>query len=360
MDNRNWKALGRGVLIAIGVWLGLRYLLPVLLPFLLGLALAMLAEPGVRFFEKRLRLPRAAASGLGVGLGLLLMLGLLWIIGAAAYKEMTVLAKGLPGFFETVYGAVTQVRDWAMGLAERAPAGLSGSLTQWVGNLFTDSSALLEKAATGALGMVGNILDGLPGGALTVFTALISSFMISAQLPTIKKRLKAKTRPQWAERGRAMLQQVKTTVKGWFKAQIKLSGVTLLIVAAGYLILRVSHPLLMAAVTAVVDALPVFGTGTVLIPWCLWSLVKGETVRAVGLLALYVIVALTRSALEPKLVGHQLGINPLLTLLALYAGYRLWGVPGMILAPILTVTVKQLLPLANSAPGDYNGEKKEG
>ena len=185
-------------------------------------------------------------------------------------------------------------------------------------------------------------MGGIPGGALLIGTAVISSFMISAQLPSLKKRFQGKLQKQWLQKWGHTLLRVKEAVVGWLKAQVKLSGITLLIVGAGLLILRVSNPLFWAVVTALVDAVPMLGTGVVLIPWCLWSFLQGDSIRALGLLGLYVTAMLTRSALEPKLVGRQLGINPLLTLLALYAGYQIWGVAGMIFAPILAVTVKQL------------------
>ena len=98
----------------------------------------------------------------------------------------------------------------------------------------------------------------------------------------------------------------------------------------------------MALLTAVVDAVPLLGTGTVLVPWALVSFLSGEPVRAVGLLGGYVTALLTRSALEPKLLGRQLGLDPLAALVALYIGFRLWGFGGMILAPILTVTAREL------------------
>ena len=108
------------------------------------------------------------------------------------------------------------------------------------------------------------------------------------------------------------------------------------------LLLGVRQKLLMALVTALVDAVPLLGTGTILLPWTLVSLLSGEPVRAVGLLGIYVTALITRSALEPKLLGRQLGLDPLAALAALYIGYRIWGFGGMILAPILTVTAREL------------------
>ena len=94
---------------------------------------------------------------------------------------------------------------------------------------------------------------------------------------------------------------------------------------------------------AVVDAIPILGTGTVLVPWALVSLLQKESLKAIGLLCTYGAAAITRTVLEPKLVGRHLGLDPLTTLIALYAGYRFWGVLGLLLTPILASAAKSLL-----------------
>ena len=112
------------------------------------------------------------------------------------------------------------------------------------------------------------------------------------------------------------------------------------IVSLGFLLLNISHGLLWAALVALVDAVPLLGTGTVLLPWALVCFLQDQHFRAIGLLCIYGAAMLTRTVLEPKLVGKQLGLDPLLTLLALYLGYRFWGFAGMLLAPVLAAAVK--------------------
>ena len=92
------------------------------------------------------------------------------------------------------------------------------------------------------------------------------------------------------------------------------------------------------------DAFPILGTGTILLPWALVYFLQADSARAIGLVSLYVTVTLVRSALEPKLLGRHLGLDPLITLMVMYAGYKLWGISGMLLAPILAVIAIQILP----------------
>ena len=116
-----------------------------------------------------------------------------------------------------------------------------------------------------------------------------------------------------------------------------------MILFLGLVVLRIPYALPWAAGICLVDAFPILGTGTVLLPWGLVCLLQGDTARAIGLISLYVAVSLTRSMLEPKFLSRHLGLDPLVTLIALYAGFRLWGIGGMILAPILTVVTIQIV-----------------
>ena len=135
--------------------------------------------------------------------------------------------------------------------------------------------------------------------------------------------------------------RIKTALGGWVKAQLKLAGLCFGVVCGGFLLLGIPYAPVWAALTALVDAVPVLGTGTVLIPWSLVCLLQGQRVRALGLVAVYVVALIARSALEPRLVGKQLGLDPLVTLAALYTGFRIWGIPGMLLSPLLCVAVAE-------------------
>ena len=122
-------------------------------------------------------------------------------------------------------------------------------------------------------------------------------------------------------------------------------GLVFVLLTLGLWVLGVDFPLLFGALIALVDALPVFGSGTVLLPWALVALLQADKVRGIGLLLLYAALTLTRAALEPRVVGRQMGLHPLLTLMAFYLGYRLMGVAGMILLPIGAMVSKQLVDL---------------
>lgn len=336
------------ILSVVGVclfaWLGGKFLLPLCFPFLLGTGLALTAEPLVKLLCAKLRLPRGAAAGIGVTAAFLGLAMLVLLVLAFLVRELSVLAGVLPDLTDTARSGITLLQNWLMDMTGRMPQSVRPLLQQNVTTLFSGGTALLDKAFSYVLGLAGAILSHVPDSALSLGTGVISGFMISAKLPRIRKWITAHFPREKLRPLLQTLKRIKTAVGGWLIAQLRLAGVTLVILLLGLMILRIPYAPLWAVGISLVDAFPVLGTGTVLLPWALICYLQADRARAMGLAAIYVVISLTRSVLEPKLVGRQLGLDPLVTLFALYAGYKLWGLGGMIIAPLLAVTVAQLLP----------------
>lgn len=322
----------------LGAWLCLRYLLPIFLPFVLGLLLALTAEPAVQF-GLRLKLPRWAATGIGVSLTLVLLTTLTWLLGATIVKELGVLAGKLPDLQNTANGAVEKLRHFAENMVSRAPDGLKPLADRSVTQLFSSGNAFIEQATVRLPGAISALLGRIPDGALGIGTGILSGFMLSARLPELR-RLAAQKMPESIQtKLLPALKQAKDALFGWLKAQCKLSAITFGVVGVGLLFLRIPLAPLWAAVIAIVDAVPLLGTGTVLLPWALICLLQRQHLRAIGLLCTYGVAFLLRTVLEPRLVGRHLGLDPLLTLVFLYLGYRFWGVLGMLFAPMLAAAL---------------------
>lgn len=341
----------RMVLMLIGIfvvtWLILHFFMPLFLPFVLGWILAALAQPQILFLQHRLRCPRGVASAVTVSCALVLLAMIVMLIAGFGYREATVLVRRLPEVMETFSEKAQELQLWALSLAAQAPRGLAKPLERLVLELFASGSILLQKATGLVLSIAGRAVGGISGGAFLIGTAVISSYMISSQYPQLHRKI-AESRI-WREQIAPLGDKIRKALGSWLQAQFKLSGVTFGIVLGGFFLLRVEQPILWAAVTAIVDAVPMLGTGTVLVPMAVISLIWGDKVRGIGLIGLYVTALVIRSSLEPRLVGRQLGLNPLITLLALYVGFRIWGIGGMILAPILAVLAFQLTAVQDSS-----------
>lgn len=326
------------------LWLGIRYILPVALPFLLGTGIALAAEPLVGRLS--LRLPRGAAAGIGVCATILGILGLLFFLGAFAVKKMGSLAHALPDLGHTTQQGIALLQDWLIGVSEQAPEEMRPALQRTVLDFFGNGTLLMDQVTqripsivTSAVGAVGN-------GALGLGTGIVASFLISARLPRLRHAIAKRLPASWNEQLFPALRKIRVALASWCKAQLKLCAVTFFILTVGFVLLRIPYAPVWSAVVALIDAVPILGTGTVLIPWAIVCFLQKEGLRAITLLCLYGATAITRTVLEPRLVGKQLGLDPLTTLLALYVGYRFWGFLGLLLTPILASAAKSLF-----APG---------
>ena len=346
----NIRKLAKIFAAILGIYLIIQYLLPFILPFLLGAFLALAADPMVRFFSKRLRFPRGLAAILGVSMTFAILFMVFVVLCALLLRQLQVFTGILPNMEQTFRSGMDVLSRWLLGLANRAPEALQEPLTHNVENFFSNSSALLERATGYLLHLASGILSQLPNGAFAFGTGLISSFMISAKLPKIRHGLTARFPAEKVQPYLESLKSLKNALLGWLKAQVKLSGVTFGLLTAGLLLMGIPYGLLWAFLVALLDAFPILGTGAVLVPWSLISFLQGNNLQAFGLLGLYATVTVTRTVLEPKLVGAQLGLDPLVTLVCFYAGFRLWGILGMILAPMLAVTAVQLTSLKHEIP----------
>ncbi len=336
------ETVRRAALLAggfLGIWLFCRYLLPIFLPFLLGLLLALAAEPAVRTGTNLLRLPRWAATGLGVTLTLVLLLTLIGMLGAVMVKELSILAGRLPDLQTTAEATTQRLRLFLENAASHAPQGIRPLADRSIARLFSSGTELVEQATVRLPGAITGFISRVPDGALGIGTGILSGFMISSRLPQLKTALSQRLPEGLGTRIFPALKRSKTALFGWLKAQFKLMGITYCIVAVGLLLLGVPYGLLWAAAIALVDAVPLLGTGTVLVPWALVALVQRQHLRSVGLLCIYAASFFTRTVLEPRLVGRHLGLDPLVTLLFLYLGYRFWGLLGMLLAPMLVAAI---------------------
>ena len=351
-SRRIWRTGLIALGILAGAWAFAALLLPVLWPFLIGLAVSLLAEKPVRLLQTRARFPplagvwrvRADAVRAAVWRGVFPLPPALYG-GGGSGPAAAAAGRGLAP-------PVLRLKDRLLSLAEKLPDGLGKGLRAGVESFFQNGAGFGSKLYESLFSWASGVIGRLPDAVLFTVTAVLSSFMLSGELPAIRTWLQKLARPEWLEKLQRLGGHVRTTLGGWLRAQLKLMGITFLILNVGLLVLRVRYPLLAALVITVVDALPVFGTGTILIPWALVLFLRGQTKTGVGLVVLYGAAALSRQALEPRLVGKQVGLNPVLTLLALYTGYRLLGVGGMIVFPITAMLLKQIW--------DHSGLQPEG
>lgn len=335
-----WAAAGIALL-----WLGVSYLLPVMLPFLIGFGLSRAAEPMIRAMGKKEKLPRWLCSTVSMVVIYAILGAALFFLVRGLILELEDLVVQLPSILAGLEKPMQSLQSWLTGLAARLPDGFGISLSDWITRLFESGSVLADGIYRWLIGAVTGTVTSLPGIMIFLFTAVLSSFMLSSELPVLRHGIARRLPEGVREKGKRMLKRLRAALGGWVKAQIRLTGITFVILTVGLWILKTDYPLLLGALIALIDALPILGVGTVMIPWAIISFLQGLTAKGIGLLIVYFTASFTRTALEPRMLGRQMGLPPVVTLFSLYAGYRLVGILGMILFPILAILVKQFMDL---------------
>ena len=329
---------------AVGGYVFLRWGVGLVLPFVFGGVIALAAEPLAALLERRPGLKRSAAAAVSVTAVFIGLTALLTLLGGLLLRQAGQLGALLPELAQAVDQGRDALCGWLADMSRKSPSALRPVLDRAVTELSSGSGIAAEQFSQRLPEWAAALAGKVAGSALTVATAVLSAFMISVRLPRLRQMAAQRIPQRWQTACRSGIKELRSALWGWVSAQLKLSAVTFLQLLAGFWLLRIPHFAVWAFGVTLVDAFPVLGTGTVLLPWSLILFLQGDTPRAMGILGIYTLVSISRSVLEPRFLGRQLGLDPLATLAALYAGYKLWGIGGMILAPILAVAAIQLLP----------------
>lgn len=328
--------------VAVLVWAGVRYALVWLLPFLLALGLAMLLEPMMEQARRRLRLKRGFTAAV---VTLVLVGGLLTVLIVVlvqAVEQALALLSSLPEMLAGLPEALERVQARVSDFCAACPEGLR----RWAEGALEDlpqlASSLAGQASSAALRGLSSLMAALPGLFLACGTTVLAVFFTLTAYPQVMAFLRRQLPARWRGRAGGVKASVLDTLGKWLRAECILLLVTFLQLLAGLLLLRQEYALLLALLIALIDALPVFGTGTVLLPWAVLCCLEGNFPKGIALTALYLVIWLVRSIMEPKLMAKSAGLPPLPALMAMYVGFCAMGVAGMILGPILLLLVKQL------------------
>ncbi len=317
--------------LCLVIFLGPR-LLRFFMPFVVGWILALLANPLVRFLERRVKLVRRHGSMLIIIAALAIVIGLFYGAGLLVYREMGSFLADVPEIYQSVNAEIENALQNGRKLAEYFPQNLQPPLLAFSDNLDGLFGKLVSRAAEPTVQIAGHVAKSIPNLLVNMVIIILSSYLFLADRESIMRWLKEHL-PAFVFRYiEYMKRDAKGLIGGYFLAQFRIMCVVALILAAGFLVLGVRYGVLLAFLTAILDFLPIFGTGTVLFPWAVVKLFAGEYAYATGLILLYILTQVGRQIIQPKIVGESMGLPPLMTLFLLYLGFKLRGLTGMILA----------------------------
>lgn len=332
--------------LALG-YLFLRYALPLLLPFLLAYGISLLIRPIASKFSARTRLPR----GVFAVVLLLLVFGLggwgIWVGSVRLITELGNLIEGLlsdGGIFDAMDSLMLWVGKMGarFGLFSTAEEGsaqaFSDGVMQMIGNMLSSLASRLPEVAA-------SLFSALPSVLFFLIVSVVACFYFCTDGMSITRSLSSLLPYRWQQKMPRVKESLRDVFRKYVKAYALLLALTFALLLVGFWILRVEYAFLLAVLIALADLLPVIGVGTILIPWGIVMLLQKQFYLGFGLLILYLVISLIRQVAEPKVLGKSLGLHPLLTLFATYVGFSLFGLFGMILAPIVALFAKRVFSL---------------
>lgn len=335
-DNRPyWKVLVSLVFSLIAtvllVWLGIKGLF-FFMPFVVGWFISFIANPLVSWLERKLKIVRKLGSAIIIIMVLAVIIFGGYFAISALISETASLIQNIPDLYAELETSLRDAGERLNGIFEVLPKGIQNALSAVADDFDTRVGSIISDLSQPTVNAAGNIAKSIPSILISTIVMIVSSYFFIAYREDVISWCK-KVAPQAIQHRMTMIiENLKYAIGGYIKAQLKIMLVVGVILWIGLLILKVDYSVLLALLIAFLDFLPFFGTGTALIPWAAFDLYTGDVKQAVGLLVLYVITQLVRQVIQPKLVGDSMGMNPLVTLILIYAGYKIGSIMGMILS----------------------------
>ena len=345
------------MILALAIILGCIFIAPkiilLFMPFIIGGVLAWIIRPMVRFLEKKMKIGRRAGSVL-VMVSVIAGIGfLIYSLGNRLFREVSKCLLSMPGFWSDMEFRFAGFRRMWSDIMETLPREMVGKVDELGQNMWIEAGVWIGEVSTNAAGIVGELAGQVPNIVIAAVMCLLSVYFFETEKDYVLEFFKQKISDSQIQKCVVLKQTTVDVMAGYLKAQFKIEIWVYLVVCAGLLLIKVPYGYLIAILIAFFDMLPVFGTGTILIPWTIFKLLTGEYLYALGLAVIWGISQLVRQLIQPKVIGKSMGLDAIPTLILLYVGYKFAGVVGMIAAVPMGMLV-----LSMNEAGFFDNSKK--
>ena len=312
------------------------------MPFVAGWIIAMIASPLVHFFEKRLKIRRKAGTAFVIISVIALVILAGYLIGAQLVEQVAEFIGDVPHLWEAAQEDFTQIGENLSVALRYLPVEFQNALSSITGNVQEYFGGIMESISEPTITALGNFVGSLPNIVISVIMSLLFAYFYVADKGYLSGLLEKAIPDSVLERLQMIRRGLAKAVGGYFKAQLKIEIWMYLLLGIGFSILQVKYAFLIAIGVAILDLLPFFGTGTVLIPWAIIKFLSADYKMVIGLLIIWGVGQLARQLIQPKIVGDSVGLAPIPTIILLFVGYRVAGVIGMIIAVPVGIIVLNL------------------
>lgn len=313
------------------------------MPFLIAFILSMLIEPVIRFFMRKIKLKRRTSAIIVFVIVIGIIIGLIaWGI-ITLIQEVSNMLTGINEYFEKTYIQIQDIISKFEFSKLQIPQEIQTIVQNSAGDFLDTLSTWLKTGLTKVL----NTLTSLPTIGFYIVICILSLYFICTDKIYMLDQLDHHLPETWVKRLIKHIKEIAKALGCYLKAQSILILISFVISLIGLYIfnfigLNIQFPLMAALGIGFVDALPIFGSGTVMVPWAIISACNGDFTLGLALLGLWAVMSIIRQLIEPKIVSKQIGIHPIFTLIAMYTGFKFIGILGMLIGPIILIVLKNI------------------
>lgn len=319
------------------------YVIHWIMPFLIGFLIALALRPVAKFVNRFINSKGKGVAIFVVAAFYAAVAMIVWLLITFLITQLTDLINLMPNlYFNKIEPLLLEFNDWIVANTETISPDAANTISQIITNGITYISDIIKNTSIAVVQIVTKLISNFPLYLISVIFTIVLSVFISVEYDGITAFIKR----QLPEKFNSTFSEARMFLTGTLWKMIKsymiILFITFIELLAGLSILKVKYALPIAAIIAVLDIMPVVGTGGILIPWAIVELILKNYTLGIGLLVLYLAVTVIRNVIEPRIVGHQIGLHPIITITVMYAGLRLFGFFGLIVAPIIAILVKYL------------------
>ena len=310
-------------------------------PFVIALVLAALIEPFTRLLSKKRKftLSRSLAALIGTILIVSVVVLVIFSVGNLLFNQARELIILLPANYPDL---AQDIIDY-LAYLQRAMDFLTAEAVQSVDSLLSQLGEFVSSFVSNAARYLFHYAVSIPEIMLFIILTILAIYFISRDWLKMQEEINEQIPHAWLDKYRIFRHDMLAALFGLIRATLIFMAVTFVQLYIGLLILQVQYALLAAFIITIFDTLPVIGAGLFLIPWMVYAFITGNIKLAVGLLIIHILISVVRQVIQPKILGDQIGIHPLVTMISMYVGFKFFGVSGLIMGPVIFLVVKSVL-----------------
>ena len=311
-------------------------------PFIFAAIFALMIEPAVKFLTDKCKIPRKLGSFITIIVVSTAIGFLLFLIVNSILNEFMQMTEHLPEYASAIPTTIDSVSFILRNYMNSLPQAVVNMINTAINSLSGEIVQLLMQIPRTLISISTAFVTFLPSALIFFVVFMVSSYFISSDRPNINAFIYDQFPNKVVSIMRITKGHLILTLMKFLRAQLILISITFLELYLGFVFIGLNYALTLAGLIAIIDALPILGTGMILIPWSLVALIMGNYTLSVSLIIMYAVILFVRQILEPKIIGSSIGLYPLVTLITMYIGLKTIGFWGIFILPILIITLRYL------------------